>query len=677
MHSRQLLTKSLLRYPFLVFLTILMGFSGALFNGVGTVLIVPILLELLGESAELADQLPAILQRFVVFFDVVPEQYRLLAMSFSVVALIVLKNAAVYAGSLTSNSLNRRLAANLRLDGLRILLDVDLAYYTETKVGDLINHLNVEVSRTTVAVRTLARMAIAVITIMVFICILVLMSWQLTVIATFALAIVALVNQTAVRKSKVFGAELSQLSRKYSSRIVEILSGIRLVKGTANEDDEYDAISKLIADREVSEYRSQLLFAGIAPLNEVCSIIALISVAALGRMAMAEQIEVFSSILLAYLLVLFRMLPTIGQLNSTRSQLANVGPSVTVVSQFLRRDDKPFMKAGARQYTQLKHGIRFKNLSFSYPGNDKQVLNKINLHLKKGKTLALVGASGAGKSTLADLLPRFYDPSGGRIEIDGYDLKSFDIKSFRRRLGIVSQDTFLFNATVRENLIYGRPEATDDEIKDAMDRANAYEFIEALPQGLETMIGDRGVLLSGGQRQRLAIARALLQDPDILILDEATSALDTISERLVQKAIDDLSRNRTTLVIAHRLSTVQNADQIAVMDQGRVVETGTHTELLNKGGYYAQLCAIQFSEQVKEEICNDDLSEWEETVTKASYEMRSRLSSVLGILGMLSDGEIVHDANERDELTTSAYDTTLELLKVVEALERSGREALN
>lgn len=677
MHSRKLLTTSLLRYPLLVFLTILMGFSGALFNGIGTVLIVPILLELLGQSTELVNELPAILQRFLVFFDGVPEQYRLLAMSTSVVALIVLKNAAVYAGSLTSNSLNRQLAANLRLDGLRILLDVDLAYYTETKVGDLINHLNVEVSRTTIAVRTLARMAIAIITILVFVCILVLMSWQLTIIATFALALVALVNQTAVRKSKVFGAELSQLSRRYSSRIVEILSGIRLVKGTANEDDEYDTISKLIADREVSEYRSQLLFAGIAPLNEVCSIIALISVAALGRMVMAEQIEVFSSILLAYLLVLFRMLPTIGQLNSTRSQLANVGPSVTVVSEFLRRDDKPFMGTGARQYTQLKSGIRFRALSFSYPGNEKPVLNKINLHLKKGTTLALVGASGAGKSTLADLLPRFYDPSGGRIEIDGCDLKKFDIKSFRRRLGIVSQDTFLFNATVRENLIYGRPEATDSEIKDAMCRANAYEFIETLPQGLETMIGDRGVLLSGGQRQRLAIARALLQDPDILILDEATSALDTISERLVQKAIDELSRDRTTLVIAHRLSTVQNADQIAVMDQGRVVETGTHTELLNKGGYYSQLCAIQFSEQVKEEICSEDLSEWEGTVTEASYEMRSRLSSILGILGLLTDGDIVHDANERDELTASAYDTTLNLLKVVEDLEKSGREALN
>lgn len=674
MHSRKLLTQSLLRYPFLVFLTILMGFSGALFNGVGTILIVPILLELLGQSTDLINQLPEILQRFLVFFDSVPEQYRLAAMSTSVVFLIVLKNAANYAGSVTSNSLNRKLSANLRLEGLRLLLDVDLAYYTESKVGDLINHLNVEVSRTTVAVRTLARLAIAIITILVFIGILVLASWQLTIIATFALGLVALVNQSAVRKAKVFGAELSKYSRKYSSRIVEILSGIRLVKGTANEESEYNTIARLIAEREVSEYRSQLLFAGIAPINEICSIIALITVAILGRIVMAEKIEVFSSILLTYLLVLFRMLPAIGQLNSARSQLANVGPSVTIVSEFLRRDDKPFMNNGHRQYQQLQKGIRFKSLSFTYPGHDNEVLKDIDLSLEKGTTLALVGASGAGKSTLADLLPRFYDPSSGSIQIDGYDLKELEIKSFRRRLGIVSQDTFLFNATVRENLIYGRPEATEAEVKDAMVRANAYEFIEKLPNGIETLIGDRGVLLSGGQRQRLAIARALLQDPDILILDEATSALDTISERLVQEAIDKLSRDRTTLVIAHRLSTVQNADQIAVMDQGQVMETGTHTELLNKGGYYAQLCAIQFSEQIKEDICGEAE---EDTLAEAAYEMRSRLSGILGTLGILTDDTIEQNSHERDEMTAAAYDTTLSLLEVVEDLEKSERESLN
>ncbi len=677
MHSRQLLIKSLLRYPVLLVLTVLLEFSGALFNGFSTVLIVPILLELLGQSTELADQLPGILQRFLGIFDGVPEGYRLPAMASAVVGMIILKNAATYGGSLVSNSLNRKLAAHLRLEGLRILLDVDLSYYARTKVGDLINHLNIEVSRTTIAVRALARLATAIITILVFLALLLWTSWQLTIIATVALGAVAMINQTAVRQSKVYGAQLSQLSRSYSARIVEILSGIRLVKATANEEIEYAGISKLIADREISEYRSQLLFAGIGPVNEVCSIIALISVAAVGRMVMAERIEAFSSILLTYLLVLFRMLPSIGQLNSARSQIANVGPSVVVVSEFLRRDDKPFMDPGHKSYTQLQQGIRFKQLTFRYPGSEKEVLNGVDLYLKKGTTLALVGASGAGKSTLADLLPRFYDPTDGQIEIDGVDLKALNIENFRRSLGIVSQDTFLFNASVRDNLIYGRPEATEDEIKDAMYRANAHEFILALPEGLETLIGDRGVLLSGGQRQRLAIARALLQDPDILILDEATSALDTISERLVQKAIDELSKDRTTLVIAHRLSTVQNADQIAVMDQGRVVETGTHNELLNKGGYYSQLCAIQFSEKIKDEMYGQEFSEWEDTVNQASYEMRSRLSSILGILGLLTDGITIQDRSERDEMTASAYETTLRLLKVVEDLEKSGREVLN
>ena len=673
MHSKQLLLKSLLRYPLLVFLTVLLGFSGALFNGVSTVLLVPILLELLGQSTEFADQLPEILQRILGLFDGVPGNYRLVAMAFSVVALIILKNAATYAGSLVSNSLNRKLAAKLRLDGLRILLDVDLAYYSKTKVGDLINHLNIEVSRTTMAIRALSRLAIATITIIVFVGFLLSTSWQLTVIASVALGLVALINQSAVRQSKVFGAELSQLSRSYSSRIVEILSGIRLVKSTANEETEFKTISKLIADREVSEYRSQLLFAGIAPLNEVSSIIALISVAVLGRIAMGAQLESFSSILLTYLLVLFRMLPSIGQLNSARSQLANVSPSVAIVSQFLRRDDKPIMPHGHRQYSQLNQGIHFDHLTFRYPGADHPVLKNVDLHLQKGTMLSLVGASGAGKSTLADLLPRFYDPDQGQIKIDGVDLKELEVSSFRRRLGIVSQDTFLFNASVRENLIYGRPDATESEIKDATRRANAHEFIKELPNGLDTLIGDRGVLLSGGQRQRLAIARALLQDQDILILDEATSALDTISERLVQKAIDELSRDRTTLVIAHRLSTVQNASQIAVLDQGRVVETGTHTELLRKGGYYSELCAIQFSEKAKDDRCGEEIAERDEVITKASYEMRSQLSGILGILNLLSDGITIQDMAERDELTASAHETTLRLLKVVEDRERSGR----
>lgn len=678
MHSRKLILRSLRQSPILVSLTILLGFSGALFSGVSTFLLVPILLELLGQSSALSDELPGGLQKILGAFDNVPDSYRLIVMSLSVVALIILKNLAIYSGSLASSRLTLKFASQLRLEGLRILLDVDLDYYAKHKVGDLINHLNVEVSRTTIAIRTLARLAVSAITILVFVGILLLASWQLTVIATFALGLVALINQSAVRSSKVYGEELSQKSRDYSSRIIEILSGIRLVKSTANEEVEYDTVSHLISSREIADYRSQLLFAGIAPLNEVCSIIALIVVAVVGRLVVGKDLSAFSSILLTYLVVLFRMLPSIGYLNSSRSQLANVLPSVAVVGHFLSRENKPFMPRGHRQFSELREGIHFKQLSFHYPGAEQLVLSDIDLYLKKGSTLALVGASGAGKSTLADLLPRFYDPCSGQIEVDGIDLREFAIDSFRQQLGVVSQDTFLFNASVKENLRYGRQEANDAEIEDALRRANAYEFVNALPEGLETMIGDRGVLLSGGQRQRLAIARALLQNPDILILDEATSALDTVSERLVQKAIDELSRDRTTLVIAHRLSTVKNADQIAVLDRGQVVEMGTHTELLSKGGYYAQLCAIQFSDKAKDQSADATSTDVEETITKASYEIRSRLNSVIGILSLLRDDEVglVQDDTERNELTASAYETTLTLLQSVEKLEKTSNQTV-
>jgi ATP-binding cassette, subfamily B, bacterial MsbA len=285
--------------------------------------------------------------------------------------------------------------------------------------------------------------------------------------------------------------------------------------------------------------------------------------------------------------------------------LANVSPSIAIANDFLRTDNKPFMKNGLTAFTSLKQGIHFQQVSLTYPAQAKPVLTAVDLYLPKNTTLALVGASGAGKSTLADLLPRFYDPTEGCILIDGQDLRDLDYHSLRRAMGIVSQDTFLFNTSIRENIAYGCPQASDADIMAAAKQANADEFITQLPQGFDTPIGDRGVLLSGGQRQRIAIARALLQNPEILILDEATSALDTVSERLVQEAIDNLSRDRTTLVIAHRLSTVQKADQIAVLDQGRVVEIGTHKALMAKQGYYARLCEMQLHHEapIKLELC--------------------------------------------------------------------------
>ena len=679
MSSTRLLIQPLLKYPVLLFFTVLLGFSGALFSGVSTLLILPILLELLGQSTDYVTSLPPILQKALGIFDGLPEGARLPVMAGSVVGVIVLKSLSAYASSLTAGALNRKLAMSLRRQGLRMLLDVDLGYFARTKIGDLINQLNVEVNRTTIAIRNLVRLAVVIITIAVFFILLILTSWQLTVISTVTLGVVTLLNQFMVKRSKILGKRLSEISKNYSSRVFEILSGIRLVKATANEEREYRQIDQIIVDRESAEFSSQLIFAGIGPFNEIINILALMLIAVLGRQAFSNQLELFSSSLLTYLIILFRTLPYLGQLNSQRSTLANTAASVEIVTALLRRDDKPFMPRGVQPYRPLQEGIRFNQIRFNYPGHEQEVLRGIDLFLPKGQTLALVGASGAGKSTLADLLPRFYDPTDGTIELDGVDLKTIDLHSYRSNLGIVSQETFLFNASVRENLLYGRPDATEAELIEAAKRANAYEFIEHLPQGFDTMIGDRGVLLSGGQRQRLAIARALLQDPDILILDEATSALDTVSERLVQSAIDDLSRNRTTLVIAHRLSTICEADQIAVLDRGKVVEVGNHTELLKEKGAYARLQAMQKTKDVHENgsistsLVANIVPMYRKAIGKSSYELRSQLNSMIGLLALIQ--EDVDDPFEQTELMTHAQTLAVDLLQVVENLESLGAPA--
>ena len=248
----------------------------------------------------------------------------------------------------------------------------------------------------------------------------------------------------------------------------------------------------------------------------------------------------------------------------------------------------------AKMMDHVKGEVHFDNVQFSYDA-ENLALKGVTLHVKPGETVAIVGPSGAGKSTIANLLPRFYDVTGGSIRIDGMDIREATFTSLRENIGLVPQDTMLFNASVRDNILYGRLDATDEEVLAAAKAANAIEFIEKLPQGFDTMVGERGNSLSGGQRQRIAIARAILKNPSILILDEATSALDTESEKIVQEALERLMKGRTALVIAHRLSTVQHADHIVVLQQGSVVEEGTHDELLALQGLYSHLYTVQFS----------------------------------------------------------------------------------
>ncbi|MCG9884748.1 MAG: ABC transporter ATP-binding protein/permease [Cyanobacteria bacterium] len=663
MSQRQLLWNLVKRYPLQAFGTIAFGFSGAIFTGIGTALLVPILLDLLGQDIGL-DAAPALLKSILAPFQNLPEAYRSIVMTLTVVGLIGLKNLTTYLSAIVSGMLQRNITAELRRQGLSIILEVDLIYYNQARMGDITNRLGNETGRVSSTVSSYLKLAIVTISLGAMVAILLALSWQLTIAATALFSLVVLVNQLFVSQARRYGRALSKAAKDYSIATLEVLSGMRLVRASGTERREFERINGLIKKRELMEFRSQVNSAATGPVAEVSSIVCLMAIVAISRALFADRLDVLSTVLLTYLTVLFRTLPLVGQLNGIRSSLANTSASVEIIRDFLSRTNKPFMATGDRPFGTLEESIRLEDLCFSYDGGANLTLKHLNLTIPKGKTVALVGGSGAGKSTLVDLLPRFSDPIAGRILLDGVDLREFNIQSLRRSMGIVSQETFLFNDTVRNNIAYACPDATDEQVIEAAKRANAYEFIAQLPKGFDTPIGDRGVMLSGGQRQRLAIARALLQNPPILILDEATSALDTVSERLVQQALDELSRDRTVIVIAHRLSTVKNADKIVVLEKGELMEEGTHDELLALGSYYARLYNMQFGGTAQQLVTAN------ETFNRTSYEIRSRLNVTLGSMQLLAD-DLVDSQQEASELLQEAYKSSIRMLSTMELFEDS------
>jgi subfamily B ATP-binding cassette protein MsbA len=298
----------------------------------------------------------------------------------------------------------------------------------------------------------------------------------------------------------------------------------------------------------------------------------------------------------SFLTAMFMAYTPIRRLSSANNTVQQALSASERVFSVLDLENERAEDLGQKELSGIRRSLEFQSVTFRYEGHEAAVLTDIELSIGAGEVVAVVGSSGSGKTTLVSLVPRFYEPTKGALLIDGRDIRDYTLQSLRRHIGIVSQDTVLFDETVGYNIGYGRPEASDLDIIEAAKAAYAHEFIERLSEGYQTLIGENGVKLSGGERQRLAIARAILRDPPILILDEATSALDSESERIVQLALSNLMKNRTTLVIAHRLSTIQKADRIVVMERGRIVEVGSHDNLLQRGGVYKRLHAIQFQD---------------------------------------------------------------------------------
>ena len=516
-----------------------------------------------------------------------------------ILVAVFVKNLLVWVSGQFGAQLQEYVTRDLRNALYRHLQRLPLGWFGRTKTGQILARVLTDTAQTKqlvteIITRSLQSSAIVVTTIVALFAI----SWRLTLLSLVVAPLLIAGLQPILRKLRKGHRRLGNQYGEITSVVQESVSGMRIVKsfrGEAYEERRFAEASGRYARGMVRVTRVAAL---AQPITETLGTAIAVVILWIGARQVLVAGTLSGATLIAFLILVMRMLQPLKQLSQVPTTAQQSMAAAERLFEVLDLPTETALDRGTRAVDGLREGIAFDRVSFAYGPDTEPVLDDVSLRAAKGEIVALVGPSGAGKSTLVDLIPRFYEPTAGRILVDGVDAREIRLESLRELIGIVSQDTVLFNDTVRNNIAYGAEgRYTQGQIEAAARAANAHDFIALLPEGYETELGERGTRLSGGQRQRLAIARALLTDPPILILDEATSALDTESERLVQEAIDRLLAGRTVFVIAHRLSTIEHADQILVLERGRVVERGTHAELLARRGAYARLHALQFRDR--------------------------------------------------------------------------------
>ena len=472
---------------------------------------------------------------------------------------------------------------------------LSLGYFNKQKTGNITSIVINDVEHLQIALgATFQKLFVEPINVITFVSLLFIISWKLALIALIIIPLAGIavigIGKSIRRKSRRTQKKVADIMQILS----ETLSSIRIVKAFANENNEVNKFSK-----ESKNYFKLLLRRGrldllAGPITESFGVVIGVILLWYGGTEVLMQRGLNPEDFIRFILILFSILGPIKQMGNVNLRIQTGYASAERIFSLLDTPKDIIEHSNPVQMKSFNKHIEFKNLSFEYEKSEGLVLNNINFKINKGEVVAIVGPSGAGKSTIADLIPRFYDPKDGEILIDQENIKKLSLASLRKNMGIVTQDVILFNDTIKNNIAYAQPKATMESIINACKAANALEFIEEIPEGFDAIIGERGVKLSGGQKQRIAIARALLKNPPILILDEATSSLDTESEKKVQTAIEALLKDRTALIIAHRLSTVQNANKIITIEKGKISEIGTHDELYSNDGLYRKLYDIQF-----------------------------------------------------------------------------------
>ncbi|MBP7847078.1 MAG: lipid A export permease/ATP-binding protein MsbA [Burkholderiales bacterium] len=511
----------------------------------------------------------------------------------AVMGIFMVRAIASYVNETTSTWLSGTIVEKMRIEMFRKLLRMPVEYFDNNNSGRMISRIVYDVTQITDAGFNVITVTVKDgLTIIGLLGLLFYTNWQLTLFCFFTLPFVLVLVRVLSKRLRKLNKNNQEQYGAMTQVVTEAVQGQKIVKlldGIEYESERFSTSVALIKNNNVRQSATSSLNSGVSQFLVSVALSCILYFATTRSRANGFTAGDFISFITAMIMI---MQPMKRITNVTQSLQRGLASAESV---FAFLDEKEEHDTGIKQLAKVKGDIQIENLTFRYPSSEKDVLAQINLEIKSGETVALVGSSGSGKTTLANLIPRFYSPEQGEIRLDGESLHEISLKSLRDQIALVSQEVVLFNDSVYNNISYGsNSQFTKDEVLNAAKLANALEFIEELPQGFETQIGENGTRLSGGQKQRLAIARAILKNAPILVLDEATSALDNQSEKLVQEALDRLMTSRTTLVIAHRLSTIQHADKIVVMEQGRIVEIGKHEELLAKNGVYSNLYHIQF-----------------------------------------------------------------------------------